>query len=195
MFCLKSSLGCKKTPSTAIHSLPVLPEGCPHTSIWPAIGLPKDLPDIARNFLVSTCRNWTFESRFQTSSLQIISQWSPVSPSPDSSPYADISWLPLSGELKWCEWRFFLVERCWKRIVPPHLISDPRGQTLPVGPLTVQCEFTSSLVSTPVTLCCKNLRLQPKFSGDASFSVPGLIQFHISHRGCEAYFCSLRSII
>jgi hypothetical protein len=38
--------------------------------------------------------------------------------------------------------------------VSPHLISDPRGQTFPVGPLTVQCELTSSDVSTPVTDCC-----------------------------------------
>lgn len=153
MLCLMMSLGWIKIPSAACHSLPVLPVGKPQTSIWPEIGRPKDRPDIPRNFLVSMWRSWTLESRRQLSSLQITSQWSPVSPSPESSPYAEISWFPLSGLEKMCEWRFLWVAMCCNLTKSPHFISAPRWHTFPVGPLMIQCELTSSEVSTPVTDC------------------------------------------
>lgn len=86
IFCLMNSFGWMKMPSAACHSLPVLPLVSPHTSIWPAIGRPKDLPEMPRNFRVSICRNCTFRSRCQVSLWQMTSQWSPESPSPESSP-------------------------------------------------------------------------------------------------------------
>lgn len=102
---------------------------------------------------VSMWRSLTWALRIQFSLEQTTSQWSPVSPSP-SVPYADTSCSPESGDEKWCECRFFLVDRCSSRTVDPQAMVSPLSQSSPVCALITQWLFTSSFCSTPVTDCC-----------------------------------------
>ena len=131
--------------------------------------------------LVTNERNWTIRKIIKPWPLaqsltvltglfppQITSQTSMASPAP-SLPYAETSWLFVSGALKmkkvstdsinkkylWrCEWRFFIVFMWVRRTSLPHITESPRLQLSSDAPRIHQYELESVSPRKPVTDCC-----------------------------------------
>jgi len=142
-----------KAPSATFHSVAPPDLDCATISIWPLMGRLNCCPLAARYFCVPLCLSFTALSRRQgLFPPQITSQTSIASPAP-SLPYAETSWLFVSGALCWCEWRFFMVLMWVRRTSLPHMTESPRLQLSSDAPRIHQYELESVSPRKPVTDC------------------------------------------